>query len=246
MKKILTTLLMFFCISTVFSQYKYIQDVYSAKDMNIKGKIKTITETLVYSDKNGKVDDNEKKKELVCEFDENGNLIKIIFLDEDGFESDSDEFEYLNNKIRSRYVGEFEDFYYSPSTITIKSKEKIKEVQSLSNGRVSEITYYTVSQKYYDFKFKYDYNSIGQITKRTYKPSSGDYSYFYTYEYNKLGDIKIKMDYDENSKLNWIEDFDYEYDNNKNWTKCTSEFYEPGEDKDRRLYQQITRIYEFY
>ena len=23
-------------------------------------------------------------------------------------------------------------------------------------------------------------------------------------------------------------------------------FYEPGEDKDRRLYQQITRIYEFY
>lgn len=245
MKKILTTLLVFFCISTVFSQYVYIQDVYSAKDMNIKGKIKTITETLVYTDKNGKVDDNEIKKELVYEFDENGNLIKIIFLDEDGFESYYDEFKYLNNKIRSRYIGD-EDFYYSPSTITIKSKEKIKEVQSLSNGRVSEITYYTVSQKYYDFKYKYDYNSIGQITKRTYDRSNVGYSTFNTYEYNKLGDIKINMDYDKNSKLGWIKDFDYEYDNNKNWTKCTSEFYKPGEDKDRRVYQQITRIYEFY
>ncbi|CAN1548231.1 hypothetical protein MCEGE10_02056 [Flavobacteriaceae bacterium] len=245
MKKILTTLLMFFCISSVFSQYNYIQDVYSAKNMNIKGKIKKITETLVYTDKNGKVDDNKKKNELVYEFDENGNLIKIISFDEDGFESYYDEFKYLNNKIRSRYVGD-EDFYYSPSTITIKSKEKIKEVQSLSNGRVSEITYYTDSQKHYDFKYKYDYNSIGQITKRTYDRSNVGYSTFDTYEYNKLGDIKRKMQYDENSKLDWIKDFDYEYDNNKNWTKCTSVFYTPGEDKDLRLYDQITRIYEFY
>ena len=116
----------------------------------------------------------------------------------------------------------------------------------MSNGRVSEITYYAVSQKYYDHKFKYDYNSLGQITKRTYKQSGGDYSTFDTYEYNKLGDIKIKMKYDENSKLGWIEDFDYEYDNNKNLTKCTSVFYYPGEDKDSRIHKLITRIYEFY
>jgi hypothetical protein len=214
--------------------------------MNIKGKVKTITEKVVSTDKNGKVDDNKEKNELVYEFDENGNLIKIIYFDEDGWETYNYDFKYLNNKIRWRRFGEFEDFYYSPSTITIKSKEKIKEVQSLSNGRVSEITYYTVSQKYYDHKYKYDYNSIGQITKRTYDRSNVGYSTFNTYEYNKLGDIKINMDYDKNSKLGWIKDFDYEYDNNKNWTKCTSEFYKPGEDKDRRVYQQITRIYEFY
>ena len=69
-KKILTTLLMFFCISTVFSQYDYIQDVYSVKNMNIKGKIKKIAETLVYTDKNGKVDDIKGKKDLDYEFDE--------------------------------------------------------------------------------------------------------------------------------------------------------------------------------
>ena len=254
MKKILITLIMFFCISNVFSQYTNNNyDVYSAKDMNIKGKVKKMTERTFYTDASGKVLNNEMKTGWKYNFDENGNLINkfAINLDYEDHYKKYD-YEYLNGKISNYSYDEYWQgkpyktfFYYSPSTITIKTpKGKILEVHSLSNNKVIEITEYYEEKP--SRKQKYDYNTSGQITKKTYK-CLGMFckgpDHFDMYEYNKQGDLSKK---EQHSTLEWITTYNYNYDNNKNWTKCTSEFYKPGEDKDHRIYQQITREWEFY
>ena len=69
---------------------------------------------------------------------------------------------------------------------------------------------------------------------------------FETYEYNKQGDIEKLEKYDRYGKLDWIDAYKYNYDNNKNWTKLTMAHYSPGDDKEDYLYSEHTRIYEFY
>lgn len=253
MKKILTTLLMFFCITTVFSQYSYIHDVYSAKDMNIKGNVKKMIERTFYTDASGKVLNNEMKTGWKYKFDENGNLINKFAINLD-YECLHKEhiYEYVNGKLSSYTYDEDHQgnpykfiLYYSPSSIAIKSlKGKILEVHSLSNNKVIEVTEYYEEKP--SRKQKYDYNTSGQITKKTYK-CLGMFckgpDHFDMYEYNKQGDLSKK---EQHGTLEWITTYNYNYDNNKNWTKCTSEFYKPGEDKDHRIYQQITREWEFY
>lgn len=240
MKKTITTLLMLFCISTVFSQYDYIQDVYSAKDMNIKGKIKKITETEGFTDESGNVND-DGEVEFIYEFDEGGNVIYYEFSLDQQQQQFGWDYKYLNGKI-SEIISSWEKYflYYTTSTITIKSsKGAITQVQTLSNGRISEIINYENSKE----NHKYEYNTIGQITKSIYGEKTNLIS---TYEYNKQGNKKRLVEYDKNSKLEHITDYDYKYDNNKNWKECTEKRYKTGSDKDDRTYCKRTRIYEFY
>ncbi len=256
MKKILTTILMLNCISNVFSQYTNNNyDVYSAKDMNIKGKVKNMTERIFYTDASGKAPKNAMKTSWVYEFDERGNLINQHEIEiDDANDYQKFDYEYLNGKLCSyTYDTYWQEkpyksiFYYSPSSITIKTpKGKILEVHSLSDDKVTEITLYSNEKP--SFKKKYDYNTIGQITRQTYQylpvvPEKKERSYMY--EYNKQGDIIKKEEYRE-TQLTYITTYNYKYDNNMNWTKCTDEFYQPGENKDDTNYKQITRIYEFY
>jgi hypothetical protein len=255
-KKLLTTLLVFFCTSTVFAQYTNNNyDVYSAKNMNIKGKVNKMIERTFYTDASGKVLNNEMKTGWKYKFDENGNLINKFAINLD-YECLHKEhiYEYVNGKLSSYTYDEDHQgnpykfiLYYSPSSIAIKSlKGKTIEVHSLSSDKVTEITEYYEEKP--SRKQKYDYNSSGQITKKTYK-CLGMFckgpDHFDMYEYNKQGDLSKKEQHG-NGTLEWITTYNYTYDNNMNWTKCTSEFYKPGEDKDRRIYQQITREWEFY
>lgn len=257
MKRILVLLLLLPCLSTAFAQHDYIIDMYSATDMNIKGKVKKVTETQVYTDKKGKVDDEERKMKFVYEFDESGKLIKqqtIELEDDDETVNSTYTYEYTNGKISKtavavRYSGtQTRLFAYTSSAITLKIPSgEIAEVRSLSNGRISEITHYGRSQTSYSHQFRYEYNTTGQIVKETYNGDKySNYTTFEKYEYNKQGDTQKKEQYGKEGKLDWITDYEFTYDNNKNWTKCRAEFYQPGENKNDRTYTLRTRTYEFY
>lgn len=253
MKKILTTLLMFFCVANVFSQfekYHYYYGRFSAKGMNINGKVKKLTETEVYLDEYGDVDDTEQKIKYEYEFDKSGNLINTTTTAL-GQSPSTYYYNYFEGKISSitnGYDYSKENFYYSPSSITIKtSKGKVDQVQSLSNGRISEIVFYSQRKENegkISYKCNYEYNKQWQIKKGTFFMDLT--TTFETYEYNKQGDIEKLEKYDRYGKLDWIDAYKYNYDNNKNWTKLTMAHYSPGDDKEDYLYSEHTRIYEFY
>ena len=243
MKKILSTLLIFFCASNVFSQYSYMPQLYSASGMNVKGKVKRITEKEVFTYEGGSVSVYDKeRKEFVYEFDQNGNLIKTV-ITVDKYHPDTYYYNYLNGKLSAKSDQEGKLFFhYSPSSVTLKdSIGTIKQIHSLSNDRVSESNYYYDFEKNLSIKIKYDYNKMGQVEK-TAVTSLG--TSLTTYEYNKQGD-RIK-----NQSNNFlgplITVYDYQYDKKKNWTKCMEESYKPGANKDDRTYIKRTRVYEFF
>jgi hypothetical protein len=253
MKKILTTLLMFFCVSNVFSQFEQYHDYYgrfSAKGMNIKGKVKKLTETKVSLNEYGDVDDTEQKIKYEYEFDKSGNLIKTTTTVL-GQSPSTFYYNYFEGKISSitnGYDYSKVNFYYSPSSITIKSSRgKVEQIQSLSNGRISEIDFYSQRKENegkISYKCNYEYNKQWQIKKGTFFMDLT--TTFETYQYNKQGDIEKLEQYDRYGKLDWIDAYKYNYDKNKNWTKLTKAHYSPGDDKEDYLYSELTRIYEFY
>ena len=252
MKKILTTLLMFFCVSNVFSQfeeYHYYYSRFSAKGMNIKGKVKKLTETKFSVDEFW-VDETEQKIKYEYEFDKSGNLIKTTTTVL-GRSPSTFYYNYFKGKISSitnGYDYSKVNFYYSPSSITIKTSSGTDDpVLSLSNGRIPEIVFYSQRKENegkISYKYNYEYNKQWQIKKGTFFMDLT--TTFETYEYNKQGDIEKLEQYDSYGKLDWIKAYKYNYDKNKNWTKLTKAQYSPGDDKDDYLYSEFTRIYEFY
>lgn len=256
MKKTLFLLLTLCMVSTTFSQFDYGKDVYSTTDMNINGKVKRITETHVYTNKKGKVDEGEERKKFVFEFDESGKLIKEEHFNlEDNDIEATYTYEYVNGKlnkvnIKEQYTEPYSRlFNYSSSAITVKNPSgRVKEVHSLSNGRAAEVKYFTNSETVYNYRNLYEYNSLGQIERRMYKDDGGgrSYSSYKKYGYNKRGDISKVEEYDNEGKLKNIDAYDFSYDKNKNWTKCTGVFSSPGDDDDDKIYELYTRTYEYY
>jgi len=256
MKKILFLLLMTVSICNAFSQYDYIKDVHTAAEMNISGKVKKVTETHVYTNKKGKTDENEEMWKLVYEFDESGKLIKAEYIDAKKGETQTTYiYEYANDRlskvnVKKQYVQpSTKSFQYLSSDIIAKDESgNTIEIHALSNGRVSEV-YSGPSKTNYKSRNVYEYNSLGQIVKKMYKDDAEQYrKYYHTekYEYNKQGDV-IKMErYGNDGKPDNTDTYEYKYDKNKNWTKCTGVSYSPGDDDDDKIYETYTRSYEFY
>lgn len=245
MKKILSTLLIIFCASSVFSQYSYVQEVYSASAMNVKGKVKKITEKEVFTYEGGAEAQaiiNKEMKEIVYEFDQNGNLIKTMITVDEHYPK-TYYYNYLKGKLSAKSEEEGKLFFhYSPSSVTLKdSSGTIKEIHSLSNDRVSESTRYIDIEKNLSVKLKYDYNKMGQVEKTAYTFFGTSFT---TYEYNKEGDIVKSQD--DNFLVPLITVYNYQYDKQKNWTKCMEESYEPGTDKENQTFIKRTREYEFF
>ena len=255
-KKTLVLLLMIVSTGTAFSQFDYMKDVYTAADMNIKGKVKRVTETHVYTNKKGKTDENEEKWKFVYEFDESGRLIKQEYTDlkEDEVQT-TFTYEYMNDRLskvnvkRKYQYPTTNSFQYSSSAITVKDESgNTIEIHALSNGRVSEI-YNGSSKTSYKFRNVYEYNSLGQIIKKMYKDDAEQYrKYYHTekYEYNKQGDVSKMEKYNNDGKLDNTNSYEFKYDKNNNWTKCTGVEYSPGDDADDKIYETYTRSYEFY
>ena len=251
-------LLSFFIAVSAFSQFEYAQKVYSLSDMNVKGKVKRIIETEVSVDHKGRVDDDEEKHRIIYEFDESGKLIKKLGVEYD----DPDDVEstliysYSNGKPSKLYekviFSEPDNYTFSyPSNgILVKDEDgDIKEKYTLTNNRITEIKYYTNSTTMYRHRELYEYNAAGQVTKETYMDDAETYRKYsssQTYAYNKNGDRSRKEKFGDDKKLEWISDYDYSYDKNKNWTRCVEEFYSPGEKKEDRVYTRYERTYEYY
>jgi len=252
MKKILFLFLITCCGSAAFSQFEYAKEVLSATDMNIKGKIKKLTEIHVHTNKNGKTDDDEPRLKLVYEFDEKGNIIKV-----EGFEMEENEalasitFEYVNGKLNKVSPGKTGDdhkarfFTYSASAITVKNASgAIMETHTLNNGRVSEVKTFPKDKTDNGYLDSYEYNAGGQIEKHTHKYGKGYSSSFFTkYVYNTQGDFTKQEIYND-GKLGSTYTYEYKYDKTKNWTKCTAVSSTQGDDE--KEYESFTRTYEYY
>lgn len=227
--------------------------VYSTSDMNLKGKIKKITETTAYLDSRGRAEEEELQEKIVYEFDKTGNLIKVEYADSDGA-SNTSEYYYSNgqiNKIISyvKYSGTSTTLVtFDPNTITYRTDGKLATVFNGSGKKILERKKFTTSEKDYWARNTYEYNSDGKIMKDTY--DNGDkYSYYSTYRlyfYDKTGNISKKEDYESSGTKKDTTDYTYTYDKNKNWTKIIEESYSPGDDKEDHLYKQRIRTYEFY
>lgn len=251
-------------VTIAFSQsrFEYAQSVYSTKDMNLKGKVKNITETKVFIDKNGKIDLDEKKSKFIYYFDESGKIIETKDIWEDRGYGDSDimitkKFYFIGDKIDKTYADrayvspELEFYNYENSKIIIKDEDgDINEIRKILNSKVSEIIIEPVSTTKYSHRYLFEYNDKGQITKKTYKNDSESAwtksSSYKEFEYNKNGDLILYKEYNNEYELEWICEFKYKYDKNDNWIECVSQFYEPEENKNNRLYTKFSRTIEYF
>lgn len=239
------------------AQFEYALEPFSAKDMNLKGAVKKVTELQVSTDRKGEVDDSEKKYKVVYEFDASGNLLRIqqfeVRRSDDLVRTST--YEYAGGRLsrvnrKAAFSSPYtEIFTYSGAQVLVKHESgDLSEVRTLSNGRVTEIKSYGSDQKQYRNRYVFDYNSDGQVQKRDYKDDAESYRKYYSsesYAYNRKGDRSKSEKFGNEGKLEWITDYDYKYDKN-NWVSCKTMFYQPGEDKDDRVYTLYTRTYEYY
>ncbi len=241
-----------------FAQFEYAHEAFSLADMNVKGKVKRIVETKVSTDRKGRVDDDEKKFRYTYEFDESGRLTQKTVVELGYIESENYvyRYEYANGKlnkvhVKVRYSQPYiRLFNYGSNAILVKNESgDIKEQFSLSNNRIIESKYFGSSKTLYRYRDLFEYNATGQVSKKTYMDDAETYRKFSTHEtyaYNKNGDRDRKEKFNQEKKLDWITDYDYSYDKNKNWTKCEEMFYSPGEAKDERVYTRYERTFEYY
>lgn len=258
MKQIILILLLTIKLSAVIAQ-QYIHDkfLFTARDMNIKGKIKRVTEFETTSHSKEKLATTKQKMKYVYDFDEKGRLIKLehFALLSTAIVIKTVKYDYLNNKIyKINTVGSSPASYthlfkHSPTSIMVFQNESIYDIHTIKNKRVTEVkTFLTSDKTKYGFRSIYEYNSLGQIQKITFADDFGynKYATWKNYKYNKQLDLETIEEYKSDGKLHWIHSYSYTYDRDKNWTKCIKSFNAPGADEDQATYTQNTRTYEYY
>jgi hypothetical protein len=243
----------------VNAQLEYPKAVYTAKEMNITGKVKQATEVRVTLDKNGKVIQDEGTYRREYYFDEAQNITDNALISVQGSTKIFKTYslcEYKDGKLEvETFEKENKDpyvklFSYSPGFVIVKEKGKedlVREKWTISDGRVTEIEY---SRYFPDGKRaegsieKFEYNASGQIIKKTKISDPGtkwEHTSYDKYLYNQKGDISTWERYGEdNDKLVTTHLFEYTYDSNNNWTKCI--WSSSGWDTK----YQLTRTYLFY
>ncbi len=252
----LPIILLFVGITTQAQDYYGdILPVYSLSDMNVKGKVKKITEKTAYLHANGKIDESEIQEELIYEFDETGNMTSVVYRNGKSTYGSSriSSYGYSNGKINMIIINGYITTLvtYSTNAIIYKIKDKLKTVYSISNGRITERKEYTTSEEEEEEEeeksmwYVYEYNTDGKISKET----TYDYDDFFghiTYSYDKSGNIFKEEKFDKNKTKESTTDYKYTYGKNNNWTKLIEEYYFPDEDKDDYNYMQRIRSYEYY
>ena len=258
MKKGMLLLLSFLLATGLFAQTEYPTGANSLREMNVKGKVKRIIETTVYTDEDGEVDESEKQMKYIYDFDESGNLVReqeIDMGDHDNLNSTTT-YEYKNGRlsrknIKVRFVDPyFRAYSYGASQVTVTDEDgDTREVHFTSGGRINESRFINSDKVAYSHRYVFEYNGNGQVQKRYYKDDAEAYRKYVTsetYQYNRYGDRSRKEKFDSNGKLEWINTYDRTYGRNDNWTKCKEQFYQPGESKKDRIYSLTTRTYEYY
>ncbi|TCZ74115.1 hypothetical protein [Flaviaesturariibacter aridisoli] len=258
MKTVILAILSLLLAESGQAQYDYPIDTYSASDMNVKGKVKRITEVRVYTDKKGRVNNGEQKMKYVYDFDASGRLTSVqVFELKSGEELErTSTYTYVGDKVsrintKEAYVNPYTNvFSYSASQVFVRNGDgDLLEARTLSNGRVTETKYYGAGHSTYRNRYVYEYNGDGQVQKRFYKDDAEAHRKYYSseaYQYNRSGDRQKKERYNNEGALDDISNYTYTYGSQNNWTKCSSVSYAPGEDEEDHIYTQYTRVYEYY
>jgi hypothetical protein len=222
-----------------------------AQEANLKGKVKSIAESIIDYE-NGKKEKTLLKEEF---YGEDGNLIRAVDYHDNGYPRGVSVYGYIDGTRVNRWGPVV---YFDGEGVYTSGTEMV----TMQIGRRSE-----AKDTRYDIKFTSKYDSQGRLIERTHISRSGEILTHTTYEYlpgNKrlehdfAGDAKEEiarlMDvfdanghivetwyYDEDKKVNAIRTNTYEFDATGNWT--VQKTFEKKTDKGKEVLKLLSISY---
>jgi len=261
MKKYFVLIVFLFITFLVTAQSK---ELFSLKDHNLKGKVKSIKELAYHAKKNGKPD-GEPYMTSTYTFNEKGLLVVRELKDNQGNNS-SKSYEYNENGQATfmshdgygphvlRYVYEqkgttlWQNCYWQSGAAAKKGdlQHKFMFTQDNSN-RLIEYAKYYFTKTDFNFKEVYTYNTNNQVEEMKNYGLAGKLGQRFTYSYDKNNNVVEEKEYSyhyKDNELNAATKLEYKYDNNNNWIEMFQKTdYGTGNSTG---YKKTVRTFEYY
>lgn len=153
---------------------------------------------------------DSKNKELK-EFDKDGNILKIEYVDENNSvkRSTKNDFDTKGNLLKITQFDAFDKLTIE-TTYAYDSKNNVLKESTYRNGDVYNQTIF-------------EYNQAGKLTKKTRRDAADKVEFFYTYEYNQAGQLIKEIYWYNNKTVNYTT---YQYDSKGN--KIKEEYFTPA------------------
>jgi len=199
---------------------------------------------MIYNEKGNKIEENRLNSDgslsenYISKYDENGNKIEENYYDADENSSwkdiytydekgnkiaeytyDSDSILVSNNTYKYNKNGKIKrEFHYWEGRLSTESTFKYNE-----NGKIERISYYVEGNL--QIKWTYKYDEKGILIEEIMDDSSRKLFYKIFYRYDEKGNLIEEIIYDSPRKFlkkytyKEKNTYQYEYDEQKNWTK---------------------------
>ncbi|MGF2411719.1 MAG: hypothetical protein ACQUYJ_05290 [Ferruginibacter sp.] len=237
-------------------------ELFSLKDHNLKGKVKSVKELSYFAKKNGKPD-GEPYMTSTYSFNEKG-LLQLKEQKDNQSNISSKRYEYNENKqvglmsfdgygshvLKYAYEQKgktlWQYAYWQSGAAAKKGDLQHKFMFTLDNaGRLVEYAKYYFTKTNFDFKDLYTYNISNQVEEMKKYQTDGKLGQRFTYSYDKNNNVVEQKEYSYNYKDNELKTatkLNYEYDSNNNWT----EMFQKENYGTAMGYKKTVRTIEYY